>query len=148
MKPGDVFWWKEFPFRRKGGETKPRWFIYLGDSGIFSQPVFAFICTTTTQIDDFKRGGNRENHQRYFFKKGEFPFEAECILDFDEPPFADITKEDLEKNPNIEIRGTLSPRVMREIYEGIYNCRLYSPRVKRDVRESLNLVGITSLKKI
>jgi len=148
VKPGDVFLWKDFPFPQKGGEFKRRWFIYLGDSGIFSKPIFAFICTTTTQLEDFKKGGRRAGHRNCVFKKGQFPFEEECLLDFDELPYIDFTKEDLEKNPDIEVRGRLDASKMREIYEGIYFSRVYSPKIKRDIRESLNLIGITGLRKI
>jgi hypothetical protein len=148
VKPGDVFCWKAFPFPQKGGEIKLRWFIYLGDSGIFSNPIFAYICTTTTQRKDFQKGEKRAEHRYLLFRKGEFPFEEECLLDFDELPYQHFTKEALEKNPDIEIKGTLEPRTIRTIYEGIYYSKLYSPRMKRDIRESLNQIGITGLRKI
>lgn len=148
MKPGDVFLWKDFPYPNKGGDIKPRWFIYLGNAGIFETPIFAYICTTTTQIDDFQKGGKREKHRHFLFRKGDYPFEEQCILDYDELPYINIKKEEIEGTSAIEVRGTLDARTMRVIYEGIYSSRLYSPRVKRDIRDSLNMIGITGLKKI
>lgn len=99
-------------------------------------------------MEDFKKGGKRAAHRCCFFKKGQSPFEEECLLDFDELPYTSFTKEELEKNLNIEVKGTLEARKMREIYEGIYFSRLYSPKIKRDIRESLNLIGIIGLRKI
>lgn len=148
MKPGDILLWKDFPYPQMGGKIKPRWFIYLGDSGILSNPIFAYICTTTTQMADFEKGGKREGHRHFCFKKGEFPFESDCLLDYDESPYHHLTKQELEKNTNIQVMGNLGQRLMREIYEGIYSSRSYSRIIKRDIRESINLIGISGLRKI
>jgi hypothetical protein len=147
MKPGDVFKWVNFPYPKYGEEIKSRWFIYLGQTNPFLDPIISHICTTTTSKEDFEKGGRRRSHKCLRFEKGKFPFDQICLLDFDEIPYS-FPKRELEENTNIEIKGKLDEKTIRTIYEGIYFSRLYSPKVKRDLRESLNLIGITGLRKI
>jgi len=88
LKPGTVFWWKNFPFPKFGGEIKPRWFICLGDTGSLCIPVSLHFCTTTTAIEDFKPGGKRGSHRVFRFEKKRYPyFSEDCILDFYEEPY-------------------------------------------------------------
>jgi hypothetical protein len=148
VKPGDVFKWENFPEPQFGPEIKSRWFIYLGHTTtLFEQPILAHICTTTTNIDDFKNGGKRFSHRYFCFQKGKYPFEQECVLDFDEAPY-NYKKEDLESYKDIKICGTLDMATLRMIYEGIYSSRVYSPKIKLDIRESFGQIGLTSLKRI
>lgn len=147
MNPGDVFRWARFPHPQFGGEIKARWFIYLGQTTSFIQPIIAHICTTTTAKMDFEKGGRKESHKKFSFEKGKHPFDQECYLDFEEEPYA-FSKKELESNQDIGYKGTLDQRSLRAIYDGIYRSKSYSRQIKMDIRESLNQVGITSLKKI
>ena len=147
MKAGDVFRWVNFPYPQIGTEIKPRWFIYLGNSPSYLTPIIAYLCTTTTSLMDFEKGGRREGHKYYRFGKGKYPFEEECVLDFYERPFS-FSKQELETNKDIEIRGSLDDGTIREIYEGIYHSSYYSRQEKIDIHDSLNLIGITGLRKI
>lgn len=147
MNPGDVFKWVDFPDPQIGNEIKSRWFIYLGHTTtLFEQPILAHICTTTTNIDDFGVGGERASHRFFLFKKGKYPFDQECLLDFDVDPFA-YKKADIESNPNIKVLGTLDHNTLRTIYEGIYSSKFYSRKIKMDIRESLQQIGIKTLRK-
>ncbi len=147
MNPGDVFKWTKFPDPQFGQEIKTRWFIYLGHTTTpFEQPILAHICTTTTSVDDFKTGGKRASHKCFIFEKGKYPFDQECVLDFDEDPYA-YKKADLESNRNIELMGKLNDQTMRLIYDRIYFARSYSRKIKMDIRESLQQIGIKGLRK-
>ena len=145
MKPGTVFKWKNFPYPRIGNEIKPRWFICLGDTGILLTPIIIHFCTTTTSIDDFKPGRNRESHHYLKFETKNYPcFDTDCILDLDEPPFTEL-RESLEINKGIEIRGELNKETMKLIYKGILKSSHYSAKIKLDIHASLNRIGITGL---
>lgn len=147
MKPGTIFKWNNFPFPKIGTEIKPRWFICLGDTGLLSTPVFVHISTTTTSMDDFKPGGNRQSHRFFSFEKKKFPcFDEDCILDFDERPYSQ-PEGDLESNRDIEIKGELDKQSLKSIYNGVLRSQFYSPRILRDIHTSLNKIGITGLRK-
>lgn len=146
MDVGTVFRWKDFPERRSG-EVKARWFIYLGDSGLFSQVLIAYLCTTTTQIQHFTKGGNRSSHDHHLFQKSpRSPFDEDCILDFDERPYP-VPKSVLENNPSIEEKGRLDEQTLRMIYNRLLRSTMYSAIILRDIHESFNKIGITGLKK-
>lgn len=147
LEAGTVFRWNKFPYPRYDKEEiKPRWFIYLGDSGIFSQILIAYICTTTTQTQHFEINGHRVSHYSIKFESTpKTPFEEDCILDCDEPPFS-IEKKKLENHLDIEIKGKLKEQKLREIYNGIYRSYAYSPVIINNIHESFNKIGITGLK--
>ena len=109
-------------------------------------PCSSPFCTTTTSVDDFKTGGKRASHKCFIFEKGKYPFDQECVLDFDEDPYA-YKKADLESNRNIELMGKLNDQTMRLIYDRIYFARSYSRKIKMDIRESLQQIGIKGLRK-
>ncbi len=147
MKPGTVFKWNNFPYPRIDSEIKPRWFIYLGDTGILSNPIIVHFCTTTTSMDDFKPGGNRVSHNHLKFERKNYPcFDADCLLDFDEPPFPEWQKS-LEADKDIEIKGELKKETMKLIYKGVLKSPHYSPKIRFDIYTSLNQIGITGLSK-
>ncbi len=146
MRVGTVFIWNDFPDRRLGGELKPRWFVYLGDTGKLQYPIIAYIQTTTTQISDFEPGGNRCKHIHQMFKAEKTPFEIDCVIDFS-IPFFEYQKEDLEKNPQIEIKGELNAEILKVLYSKMRKSAQYSKMVLLDIHSSYNLVGITGLKK-
>lgn len=145
MKAGTVIKWNNFPHPRYGKEIKARWFICLGDSGTITEPVFTYLCTTTTKFDDFKQGGKRERHTTCQFKANITPFEEDCILDIDEGPYS-IRKSQIANNVDIEIKGELKEQDMRVIYNRIVRSSRFSKMVKIDIHRSFNDAGITGLK--
>jgi len=61
----------------------------LGDTGLLSTPISAHLCTTTTSLEDFEPGGKRASHRSFLIKKTRYPFfDEDCILDYDEEPYA------------------------------------------------------------
>lgn len=144
---GTVFRWNKFPDPRFDKEIKARWFIYLGDSGILSQVLFAYICTTTTSKTRHSQiGGIQQTHHLIEFKTKNTPFENDCVLDCDEPPYS-YGKKLLENHPDIEIKGKLEEPKLREIYNSINRSFSYSAIIKDDIHNSFNKAGIAGLKK-
>jgi hypothetical protein len=146
MKAGTVLKWNHFPFPRLGGEIKARWFICLGDTGKLSDPVFAHLCTTTTNLLDFEPGGKRERHTTCSFRAANTPFEEDCILDVDEGPYS-ITRSEIENNTDIEVKGEIGEQDMRMVYNRVVRSGHFSKREKLDIHRSFNDAGITGLKK-
>jgi hypothetical protein len=148
FESGTVFRWDEFPDPRYDKKNiKARWFIYLGDSGAFSQVLLAYICTTTTQKSrSLQINGINYSHHLIELKSNNSPFEYDCVLDCDEPPYPK-EKKLLENHPNIEIKGKLDEQKLREIYNGIYKSNAYSPMTIHDIHNSFNNAGIFGLKK-
>lgn len=147
MKPGTVFKWNKFPYPKYGGEIKPRWFIYLGDTGFLSTPIIAHFCTTTTSLDDFKPGGNRASHKHLFLRNAKYPFfDEDCILDYDEAPYPE-EKKVLENNKDIEVKGQLDRECLKTIYNGILRSEHYPRKIVLDIHTSLNQIGVTGLTK-
>jgi len=140
LKPGTIFKWNRFPYPKYGGELKPRWFIYLGDTGLISTPIIAYICTTTTR-------GKKQLHHCLPLPRAKYPyFEEDCILDFDEEPYQEA-KNALETNRDIETKGQLDHESLKAIYRGICTSKYYSKKLLLDIHTSFNQIGITGLKK-
>jgi hypothetical protein len=146
MEAGTVFKWNNFKDRKYGGELKPRWFIYLGDTGILTNPIIAHISTTTTNKAAFEPGGSRYNHSICNFYARETPFEDDSILDINEAYYP-IERDRLENNPDIEIKGRLTDDQMRMIYNRFRSSDQFSKKVLLDMHESFNKAGIIGLKK-
>jgi hypothetical protein len=146
LKVGVVIRWNNFKDKRYPGEVKPRWFIYLGNSGKLTTPTFAYLHTTTTRFSQFQKGMIKEFHKHYTFKSTNTPFESDCAIDYNESPYS-VNEETLENNPNIEEKGELSIEIMKMIYNKIYNSPGYAPVIIYDIHTSYNLVGITGIKK-
>ncbi|OIP34010.1 MAG: hypothetical protein COZ68_05015 [Deltaproteobacteria bacterium CG_4_8_14_3_um_filter_43_13] len=146
MKPGIVFKWENFPEPKFNNKIKARWFVYLGESPSFLTPHFAYIHTTTAQTDEFEIGGRRHAHQYIKFDCSKTPFEEDCILDFDEGCYP-FLKERLERNPDIQIKGELDDITLKRIYNGIRQSDFYSLKDLQNIHNSLNMAGITGLKK-
>jgi len=145
MKPGTIFRWSQFPYL-KSGEIKPRWFISLGKTSLLSPQVFCHLCTTTRNINAFKKGGEREKHDNFTFNPEKYPFDEECILDFNERPYS-VPEKDLKNNPDIEVKGILTDQDLRMIYNRILQSPSYSRQIILDIHASLNAIGIINLKK-
>ena len=147
MTVGDVIRWDDFPYP-KDGPIKARWFIYLGRTSLVSCPIFVYLCTTTTQIQQFAPGGNRSNHTSRTFNVNQFSmFDDNCILDFDED-LHEVTETVIEKcKDKIEIKGRLDSDTMRNIYKNFLRPGVVSRKILSDIHDSFNRDGISNLKK-
>lgn len=136
-----------YPYPRDGS-VKGRWFIYLGKTSIFSTPTFAYLCTTTTQLEHFADGGDRRNHAFKRFDVRQFKmFESDCILDYNED-LHEVPEANIEKCADqIEIKGHLDNDTMRNIYKQFARPGVVSRIVMLDIHDSFNRDGITNLKK-
>jgi len=148
LEIGTVFRWDNFPLPRYGNETKARWFIYLGETGPFSQIASTYLVTTTTQADHFQSGGARSGHGHFRFEARQFPaFEEDCILDFDDPPYSIENEMFLNKQGDIAVKGKLREDTMRMIYNRFLQAGSCSKMVMLDIHNSFNKAGIAALKK-
>ena len=145
MTVGDVFLWRDYPYRASG-RIKDRWFIYLGTyrADPFSE-VFLLIPTTTTQLHHFEPGGSRESHHFVRFQPSDgFGFEAECVADFDEV-FYDTPQAKFDvyvQKGDITVKGRIaSLSVFRQISDAIQKSREIDRCIKRSVLENLRRAG-------
>lgn len=145
---GTVFRWNRFPLPHYGAEIKPRWFIYLGESGPFSPKDFIYLATTTTQKAHFEKGGDRSHHNFFRFETRQFPvFEDDCILDFDEAPYAIEKERFLKAKDDITHKGSLGEGTLRMIYKRFLMSGSCSKMIMSNIHDSYNRAGITGLKK-
>lgn len=144
---GDVIRWDFYPYP-KTGNIKARWFIYLGRTSAAATPIFAFLCTTTTQTADFEPGGKRANHDIRRFDVSNFKmFEQACVLDFDEEIHTVPQTAVDSRVGQIEHKGRLDKETMRNVYKRFMKSGTISKRVLADIHESFTRDEITGLKK-
>lgn len=148
LEVGTVFRWDNFPSPKFGGESKPRWFICLGFSGIFAQVAIVYLSTTTTQLQHFGTSGTRRGHSYFIFETNQHPiFEEDCVIDFDERPYpVDEAKIKLCQN-DIIIKGQLKEDTTRMIYKRFLRSSSLSNIELLDIYNSYNKAGIFGLKK-
>lgn len=145
---GTVFRWDHFPTPRFGGEIKPRWFIYLGETGPFSQIASIYIATTTTQKAPYEAGGDRRNHDIFRFDTKQFPeFEEDCIIDFDQAPYAIEKNQFVKAACDIACKGVLKETTVRMIYNRFIRSGSCSKITLQDIHDSYNRADITGLQK-
>lgn len=146
---GDVICWRNFPYPRDArGGHKTRWFVCLGRSGLYAQPVFVYLCTPTTVSRYYEAGGERANNQHLRITRGEQGFTEDCILDVDVNLYDDITADQLTKaQSDIEYIRKADEEFMRRIWKLVLGSVHVSRKVKADIHNCLNLSGITNLKR-
>jgi len=148
LEIGTVFRWDNFPLPRYGGEIKPRWFIYLGETGPFSQIAIIYIATTTTQKAPYEVGGDRCKHDIFRFDIRQFPeFGEDCILDFDQAPYPIDKDRFLKASCDIVHKGILKEATLRMIYNRFSQSGSCSKVMMQDIHDSYNNAGIAGLKK-
>lgn len=138
MQVGQIIRWRNFRFPQFGGQEKPRWFICVGHTNKIIPPVLFYLHSTTR---------TEKAEPRFSFSKDTYScFTHDCYLYFNEKPYP-CSGEELRSNRSIGAFGNLDNDDMKKIYEGIRVSRVYSLVEKRDVHSSLNLMGITGLKR-
>ena len=144
---GTVFRWSNFPYPKYDNETKARWFICIGRSGMFAQIATVYLCTTTTQVQSFQGSGNRSLHDHFIFHANQFPvFEQDCVIDFDEQPYSIESAKLFVNQADITIRGKIGENTLRMIYNRLRSSKFVSPTVLSDIHDSFNRAGITGLR--
>lgn len=148
MRVGTVFIWSDYPYQ-KDKKVKNRYFVYLGTSGPFLNPIYIYIATATTQQNYYQQGGKRANRNCLNFKKGKFGFKKDCLID---PNLLDssITLPTFEKfgtDGQIKELSTLPNEILIDLYKLIRLAPHLIPKIKHDIRNNLNKIGIYGLKK-
>lgn len=142
MQIGDVIRWNKYPYSQYNNIKKPRWFVYIGCTDIFSITIYYYFVTTTTKKT---RIITPKDGCSLFTNKFSF-FTSNCYIDFEERPHT-IIKSKVEKNPDIEKVGELDKKTLKEIYNGIRKSSKYSFRARLDIYNSFDRDGITDLEK-
>ncbi len=148
LEVGTVFRWDNFPSHRLGGESKARWFICLGFSGIFAQVAIVYLSTTTTQLQHFGTSGTRRSHSHFIFTTNQHPiFEEDCAIDFDERPYPANEAKIKSCQNDIIIKGRLTEDTMIMIYKRFLRSRSLSYMELNDINNIYINAGIIGLKK-
>ena len=146
---GTVFLWKNFPATRDPSATlKDRWFICLGRSEPSLVPLFIYLCTTTSKVAEYAAGSLRHGHEYFVIRRGESCLPQDSVVDLTTNFYAQITRDQMvTSSAQIEQKGSLSENLMRRLYKFVASSVSIPPKIKRDIHESFNLVGITGLKR-
>lgn len=148
LEIGTLIRWDHFAKPRYGTEIKARWFIYLGETGTFTQVSLIYLATTTTQMNHFQTGATRSGHSHFKFETRQFNiFDDDCVLDFDDPPYAIEKANFLNMQADITVKGQLDEQTLRMIYNRFLKSGACSKMVMLDIHNSFNSAGITGLKK-
>ena len=144
MQVGEIFNWKDFPYQYNG-DIKSRYFIYMGKTHFSVEPAVAYLYTTTGRLGYYQEGRERSGNSYLLFKSGEYCFKNDCILDFD-IGLHEVGLSVIEANSDIEILDRLEEKKIAEIYNHIRESGI-AKITKIDIHSSLNLGGITGLRK-
>jgi hypothetical protein len=133
--------WTNFPEPQFGGSIKSRWFICLGQTGFSVDPKILYFHSTTREQN---RGG-----RRFCLLKHNYPkLKYDCFLYYSEPPYSRSEYFIAQNVRNIEELCSISNEDLKTIYEGIREHSIsYSRKIKLDIHDSLNLIGIKGLRK-
>jgi hypothetical protein len=138
MQPGTVIRWDNLTAPHFGGKLKPRWLVCLGCTDFFSDPLLYYFHSTTTK--------DRAGEPRLELPRTRYPYFGEdCFIYFNEKPYC-CEKTNLN-SADIVKKGKLDPEVLRRLYEGIRSSRHYSKMQLIDIHSSLNMAGLTGIKK-
>ncbi|MBE3092552.1 MAG: hypothetical protein IMZ51_02655 [Chloroflexi bacterium] len=143
MRVGSIFIWKEFN-QQADERIKDRLFIYLGRSPAFIDPIYAYIATTTSKIENYKNGERFSNNNIIWFKKGDCNFNRDCVLDLDRNFFSEV---ELNKIVGKKIIGIIPENKLRNIYEKIKNNNKIGIQIRINIYDSFNRDKIFGLKK-
>ncbi|MHB8278925.1 MAG: hypothetical protein ACYDIA_14910 [Candidatus Humimicrobiaceae bacterium] len=145
MGIGKLFYWNNFPYS-KDGNLKPRLFILLGKSNIFFPPIVAYLATLTSQTQHYEPNNYREKNTIVRFKKGEFNLDMESVIDLDHDIYDFILESEIQNNKDIKIIDQISNEKLKLIYEKLLLTGI-SNKIKNDIHNHFNRIGVTGLKK-
>ncbi|WP_032927003.1 hypothetical protein [Leptospira santarosai] len=149
LRPGNVIKWIDFEEGRDpNSPLKPFWFLYWGTYG--DDPKYILLHRFTTNFEAYESGGNRSSHKiKKFYRNPHNKFFLEdCLLDFDERLYEQFTFETIGQFAlAIEKVGSLRDHDIREAYNILLKNGRYSRYIKNNIHESMNMSGITGLKK-
>lgn len=117
----------------------------MGKTHFSIEPALAYLYTTTGRLKYYEKNRERSKNSYLLFKSGEYCFKDDCILDFD-IGLHEIKLSSIEGNSNIEVLDRLEELKITEIYDHIRESSI-AKIIKIDIHSSLNLDGITGLRK-
>ncbi|MBN1294538.1 MAG: hypothetical protein JXB48_22055 [Candidatus Latescibacteria bacterium] len=149
FKVGDVFIWDNFPYKHDpNSEIKKRYFIYLGKTKAFVDPVYLYIVTGTTQKQYYNKDGTRKQHLTMVIPARNYGFPEDTIIDLTFGFFENLTEgQMISHKHDIVVIGQLPEDRLRQLYNLILKETHITKKIKFDIHNSFNLAGISGLKK-
>ena len=142
MIPGDVLRWNAFNLQKGPGPIKPRWFVYLGDNGVFAVPAVLFSVTSTTQLAEYEEGKARAGRKVVQFKASPAsPFIQDCLIDVEYDRYEIEASYVATCAADIAHMGSIGAGKTLEIWRIIEGSSRYSPFVKKDIKRCLVKAG-------
>lgn len=121
---GAVLFWKNNVFQ-SDNVTKDRYFIYLGNSSVYSFQMNIYTVTTTSRTRYYEPGGYRERDRCITIRAGTFGFPKDSVDDVNlhDMPFYQETI--LEAASDIRQVGKVDYKTLKAIYQLV----MISPKV-------------------
>jgi len=137
LKAGDIFTWENYPLFMD--EFKPRrWLLYLGNNNIQAN---VYEISSTTQIQHYKDGGKRLNHNFFMLPSGMGGLEKESVIDLTSY-FEEIPESLFNKcKADIEKKGTLTQDYINKFVKHLKKDPHIPNIVKRDIYGYLRDAG-------
>lgn len=145
-KVGAVYKFKKtFTDRVDDLEAKERYFLYLGNTSEFIySPITVYVVTSTTQLQQYETGGEKEKSNYLRFSQGTYGFTKDCIICFDE--IKTYMTEPIFESYEPEECGVIEDKeLLKRIYEKILQSNRISKIIKRDIHNCFN-TKVTGLK--
>lgn len=129
-------------FVGRDGKKKDSWLIGLGKTGLFDLEKICLVGRTTTKLQYYTKGGERESHLTVRFKEGHCIFSQECLLDID-ADIRELFPSDFEGlDVQINSVGELSEQEMRQIHNRIEDSKSVPVRWKNLIHDTYTKNGI------
>lgn len=136
---------KPFTDREDDLDAKERYFLYLGNTSEFVfTPITVYVVTSTTQIKQYEKDGDKENSNYIKFTAGTFGFTKDCIICFDELKTY-MTEPIFESYKPEEIDVIKDKELLKRIYDKILQSKRIPKIIKRDIHDCFNKI-VTGLK--
>lgn len=115
-------------------DAKNRYFLYLGNtSELIDNPIQVFVATSTTQLQHFKKGGDKEHSNFLEFNAGSYGFTRDCIICFDD--VKTYMNENFFSSYEPEEVGRITDEnVLNQILEKINKSPKISKIIKKDIK--------------
>lgn len=143
---GDVLYWRNNAFQADGN-IKSRYFIYLGNTSLYTFQINIYTVTTTSLTGYYQAGGSRCRYLHIKIPAGSFGLPKDSIVDVDSNYMPFYQNSVMDAASDIEVVGKLDNETLRAIYRLIAESRKIPPNEKDDIYTCLRNSGIKDISK-
>lgn len=143
---GAVLFWKNNVFQ-SDNVTKDRYFIYLGNSSVYSFQMNIYTVTTTSRTRYYEPGGYRERDRCITIRAGTFGFPKDSVDDVNLHDMPFYQETNLEAASDIRQVGKVDYKTLKAIYQLVMIFPKVPPREKQDIYSCFVNSGIKGLEK-